>query len=173
MSRSHTRAVIAAVASAVTSALAVGCREASAAPIAVPPVMVMSPLHLTGATVRGGQVHWAMDHHRPLRLGDPVTVSVTQYCLRGTTRRGRYVRPGIVAADPRLFPLSRYIELYVGTKYLGRFLVDDTGGAIKGAKIDVWTPSCRDARRFGRQKGTAVLVPRPEITVQLAGKPRN
>lgn len=125
---------------------------------------------MEGVVVRGGQVRFAMDHHRPLRLGDPVTVSITEYCLRGTTRRGRYVRPGIVAADPRLFPLSRYIELYAGGRYVGRFLVDDTGGRIKGARIDVWTASCRDASRFGRQKGTAVLVPRPEITVQLAGK---
>ncbi|HEX7020663.1 MAG TPA: 3D domain-containing protein [Gemmatimonadaceae bacterium] len=158
---------------ALASLCLFGCRERRVEPLRVPPVVVMSPLHMPIVVVRGGEVHWAMDHHRPLRLGDPVTVSVTEYCLRGTTRRGRYVRPGIAAADPRLFPLARYIELYVGQQYLGRFLVDDTGGRIRGAKIDVWTPSCREARRFGRQAGTAVLVPRPQITVQLAGKTKN
>ena len=86
-------------------------------------------------------------------------VGVTMYCLQGTTRRGRYVRAGIVAADPRFFPLSRYVELYVGRTYLGRFLVDDTGLRIVGPRIDVWTPDCREARRFGLQRGTAVLVP--------------
>lgn len=159
---------------AVLAAVCVlGCRERALEPLRMPPVVVMSPLRIPAVVVRGAEVRSAIDHHHPLRLGDPVTVSVTEYCLRGTTRRGRYVRPGIVAADPRLFPLARYIELYVGRKYVGRFLVDDTGGRIRGAKVDVWTASCRDARRFGRQAGTAVLVPRPQITVQLAGQTKN
>ena len=54
---------------------------------------------------------------------------------------------------------------------MGRFLIDDTGLKIKGNKIDIWMPTCREARIFGRRKGTAVLVPR-EPTVTLAGKPR-
>jgi len=93
-----------------------------------------------------------------VRYGEPMPVGVTMYCLQGTTRLGRYVRAGIVAADPRFFPLLRYIELYAGRKYLGRFLVDDTGRLIRGSRIDVWTPNCRDASRFGVQRGTAVLV---------------
>ena len=91
-------------------------------------------------------------------VGHPVEVSLTAYCLKGLTRRDNYVREGIVAADPRLFPMARYLEIYIGKKYFGRFLIDDTGGAIKGNKIDIWTPTCRDAVLFGRRKGTAVLV---------------
>jgi hypothetical protein len=53
------------------------------------------------------------------------------------------------------------VELYVGRTYFGRFLVDDTGGKIKNAIVDIWTPTCREARLFGRHTGTAVLVPRP------------
>lgn len=94
--------------------------------------------------------------------GEEVAVSLTQYCLKGVTRRGRYVRPGIVAADPRIFPLARYVEVFMGRKYLGRFLVDDTGGNVVGATLDIWTPSCRQATRFGRQHGKAVLVARDE-----------
>jgi 3D (Asp-Asp-Asp) domain-containing protein len=70
------------------------------------------------------------------------------------------VRPGIVAADPRVFPLSRYVELFDGERYLGKFLVDDTGRLIKGEHIDLWVPTCREATIFGRVNGTAVLVPR-------------
>jgi 3D (Asp-Asp-Asp) domain-containing protein len=92
--------------------------------------------------------------------GQVVEVSLTQYCLRGETRRGRWVRPGIVAADPRVFPLARYVEVFLGKHYLGRFLVDDTGKNIIGNTLDIWTPSCREARRFGRQWGQAVLVAR-------------
>jgi 3D (Asp-Asp-Asp) domain-containing protein len=94
--------------------------------------------------------------------GEEIAVSLTQYCLKGVTRRGRFVRPGIVAADPRIFPLARYVEVFMGKKYLGRFLVDDTGGNVIGATLDIWTPSCRQATRFGRQHGRAVLVAREE-----------
>ena len=33
----------------------------------------------------------------------------------------------------------------------GEYLVADTGGAIKGRKIDIWTPSTREALQFGRR----------------------
>jgi 3D (Asp-Asp-Asp) domain-containing protein len=90
--------------------------------------------------------------------GQAVRVSLTQYCLNGTTRRGKWVRPGIVAADPRVFPLARHVEVFLGGQYLGRYLVDDTGGNVLGNTLDIWTPNCREARRFGRQWGHAVLV---------------
>lgn len=95
---------------------------------------------------------------KPLILRRRLPVQITMYCLEGTTRTGRPVRPGIVAADPRVLPLGTTVDLYVGLKYYGRFLVDDTGGVVKGAIIDVWTPSCADARRFGRRRGAVVLV---------------
>jgi len=94
--------------------------------------------------------------------GRAVPVSLTQYCLQGTTRRGRYVRPGIVAADPRVFPLARYVEVFLGKEYLGRFLVDDTGKNVIGPTLDIWTEDCSQARRFGRKWGHAVLVARGE-----------
>ena len=94
--------------------------------------------------------------------GEEIPISLTQYCLKGTTRRGRWVRPGIVAADPRIFPLARYVEVFMGNKYLGRFLVDDTGVNVIGATLDIWTPSCSQAARFGRQSGRAVLVAKNE-----------
>jgi len=98
---------------------------------------------------------------RVAKLNEPVEVALTAYCLNGLTRRDHYTRQGIVAADPKVFPLGRYVEIYVGRNYYGRFLVDDTGRAIKGNILDIWTPTCREARLFGRTKGTAVLVPRP------------
>jgi len=138
----------------------------------LPAVVVQSPLVLHGVIVQGATAAWHLTANAPARYGDPVPVEMTAYCLtRTTTRRGRYVRAGIVAADPKLFPLSRYVELYVGRRYLGRFLIDDTGRLIKGNIIDIWMPTCREARQFGRRKGTAVLVPR-EPTPTLAGAQR-
>lgn len=125
------------------------------------PTVVYADLKLEGALVRGAASDWALHRSTPLRLGDPVPVKLTAYCLKGLTRRDRYVRQGIVASDPKMFPLARYLEIYVGRKYFGRFLIDDTGGKIKGNRLDIWTPTCAEARRFGVQGGTAVLVPRP------------
>ena len=152
-------------------AVAIGsCTTADA--ILLPPVVVQSPTLLPGAVVQGASTRWYLASYSPPRYGEPVPVQMTAYCLtRTTTRRGRYVRAGIVAADPRLFPLSRYVELYDGRRYLGRFLIDDTGRLIKGNIIDVWMPTCREAKIFGRRNGIAVLVPR-EPAVSLAGSPR-
>ncbi len=92
------------------------------------------------------------------RPGQPVTVTLTAYCLHGTTRQGTRTRAGIVAADPRIFPMSRYVELFSAGRYLGRFRVEDTGGAVHGAHIDIWTPDCSDAERFGTRSGVASLI---------------
>ena len=92
--------------------------------------------------------------------GQPVEVMLSAYCLRGTTRRGTPVRPGIIAADPRVFPLAHHVELYAAGRYLGRYKVEDTGAKIRGTRIDIWTPDCGDAIRFGMRRGVAALVAR-------------
>jgi 3D (Asp-Asp-Asp) domain-containing protein len=96
----------------------------------------------------------------PAENGITIPVSLTQYCVQGETRRGRQTRHGIVAADPRIFPLARYVEVFLDQEYLGRYLVDDTGGNVLGATLDIWNPDCKEAARFGRHWGSAVLVAR-------------
>jgi 3D (Asp-Asp-Asp) domain-containing protein len=135
----------------------------------------MSPYRAGAVVVRGAVRGWWKLAAKPAQYGDPLPVGMTMYCLKGTTRRGRAVRAGIVAADPKFFPLARYVDLYVGRRYLGQFLVDDTGEQIKGSRIDIWTPSCADARRFGVQRGTAVRVhktPAATVAVEQAGSVR-
>jgi 3D (Asp-Asp-Asp) domain-containing protein len=60
------------------------------------------------------------------------------------------VSKGIIAADPRILPLGSRVHLHAGN-YTGEYLVADTGGAIRGRRIDVWIPSSREAMRFGRR----------------------
>lgn len=76
--------------------------------------------------------------------------SATAYCLKGRTAMGHGVRRGIIAADPRVLRLGSRVVLN-GGGYSGTYLVSDTGGKIKGKRIDIWVPSCSEARRFGRR----------------------
>ncbi|HSS19871.1 MAG TPA: 3D domain-containing protein [Pyrinomonadaceae bacterium] len=74
----------------------------------------------------------------------------TAYSLRGRTASGRMVTRGLIAADPRVLPLGTRVRLdHPG--YTGEYLVADTGGAIRGRRIDIWTPSTGEAMRFGRR----------------------
>ncbi len=148
-------------------------------PVRLAPLLVRAPVRVEGVFVRAAREVLPKKRAGLFHLGSAVPVSVTAYCLRGLTRRDHEVREGIVAADPKMFPLAHYLEVFVGKKYWGRFLIDDTGGAIKGNRIDVWTPTCAGARAFGRHKGMAVFVPRPSdpkekvaLTGRFGGVPR-
>jgi 3D (Asp-Asp-Asp) domain-containing protein len=76
--------------------------------------------------------------------------TATAYCLKGRTAMGGGVRRGIIAADPRVLQLGSQILLGAGS-YSGQYTVADTGGGVKGKHIDIWVPSCSEARRFGRR----------------------
>ncbi|HEY2848134.1 MAG TPA: 3D domain-containing protein [Pyrinomonadaceae bacterium] len=76
--------------------------------------------------------------------------SATAYCFSGRTSMGHGVRRGLVAADPRVLPMGSRIYVNAG-QWSGMYLVSDTGGAIKGKRLDIWVPSCSEAKRFGRR----------------------
>ncbi|MEP6819287.1 MAG: 3D domain-containing protein [bacterium] len=74
----------------------------------------------------------------------------TAYSLRGRTASGRMVSRGLIAADPSVLPLGSRVRLdHPG--YSGEYIVADTGGAIRGRRIDIWTPTSSEAMRFGRR----------------------
>ena len=77
--------------------------------------------------------------------------SATAYCLKGRTALGHGVRRGIIAADPRVLPLGSIVRLHAG-KYSGIYTVMDTGGAIKGRRIDIYLPTRSEAIGFGSRK---------------------
>ncbi|HEU4873962.1 MAG TPA: 3D domain-containing protein [Pyrinomonadaceae bacterium] len=80
----------------------------------------------------------------------PANYVATAYSLRGRTASGRPVAKGIIAADPRHLPLGSRVRLEAGA-YSGEYLVADTGSLVRGRRIDIWTPSTREAMRFGRR----------------------
>ena len=66
----------------------------------------------------------------------------------GITKSGiRAVEGVTVAADPKVIPLGTEIII----DGLGEYTVQDTGGAIKGNRIDVYFDSHQDALEFGVQ----------------------
>ena len=80
----------------------------------------------------------------------PATYVATAYSLRGRTASGRMVAKGLIAADPRHLPLGSRVRLEAGA-YSGEYLVADTGSMVRGKRIDIWTPTSREAMRFGRR----------------------
>src|SRR6185295_3221939 len=72
----------------------------------------------------------------------PTSYVATAYSLRGRTASGRLVAKGLIAADPRHLPLGSRVRLEAGA-YSGEYLVADTGGMVRGRRIDIWTPSSR------------------------------
>jgi 3D (Asp-Asp-Asp) domain-containing protein len=80
----------------------------------------------------------------------PTTYVATAYSLRGRTASGRMVAKGLIAADPRHLPLGSRVRLEAGA-YSGEYLVADTGSMVRGKRIDIWTPTSREAMRFGRR----------------------
>jgi len=99
------------------------------------------------------------------------TYSATAYSLRGKTASGQYVGRGLIAADPRLLPLGTRVRLDAGA-WSGEYLVADTGGAIKGRKIDIWTPTSREALQFGRRPVKLTVLSLPQRARRLATRPR-
>lgn len=65
------------------------------------------------------------------------------------TRLGTQIRPGVIAVDPRVIPLGSQVMIKYpdGTKEYA--VAEDTGGAIKGHRIDVAKWTVKEANRFG------------------------
>ena len=66
---------------------------------------------------------------------------------------GTRARVGAVAVDPRVIPLGSklYIESMDGFASYGYATAEDTGGAIKGNRIDLFYSTSSQARNFGRR----------------------
>ena len=64
-----------------------------------------------------------------------------------TTATGKEIRKGMIAVDPKVIPLGTLVEI----KDIGTFIAEDTGGKIKGNRIDIYFESKEEARQFGKQ----------------------
>lgn len=84
-----------------------------------------------------------------------ITMEATAYdpSAGSKTAMGTRARVGAVAVDPRVIPLGSklYIESMDGYSSYGYATAEDTGGAIKGNRIDLFYSSNSEALRFGRR----------------------
>jgi 3D (Asp-Asp-Asp) domain-containing protein/peptidoglycan hydrolase CwlO-like protein len=79
-----------------------------------------------------------------------LTVVATGYALTGHTASGIPVGPGVVAVDPSVIPLGTRLSI----PGYGQGIAADTGGAIVGARIDLWFSSHAEALAWGRRTVT-------------------
>jgi 3D (Asp-Asp-Asp) domain-containing protein len=95
-----------------------------------------------------------------LRLADSalamIATAYTAHCsgCSGTTAIGMHAGHGIVAVDPRVIPLGTHMFI----PGYGPAIAGDTGGAIRGRRIDLGFNSDAAAFRFGRRPVTVYLI---------------
>lgn len=96
---------------------------------------------------------------RPRRATTRMTA--TAYCDRGATRSGAQAQTGVVAADPHHLPLGTRLRIIApGQAHAGTYVVADTGSAIAGRDLDIFMPSCRRAKAFGKRIVTVLILRR-------------
>ncbi|MFC4767896.1 ubiquitin-like domain-containing protein [Effusibacillus consociatus] len=83
-----------------------------------------------------------------------MVMSATAYAAGGRTATGRPAQFGVAAVDPSVIPLGTklYIEGY------GYAIAADTGGAIKGMKIDLVFNTQAECLQFGRRQVVVHIV---------------
>jgi 3D (Asp-Asp-Asp) domain-containing protein len=82
-----------------------------------------------------------------------MTVTATGYSLTGRTATGVAVGYGIVAVDPSVIPLGTHMTV----PGYGEGVAADTGGAVSGARIDLWFPTRAEALAWGTRTVTITL----------------
>lgn len=83
------------------------------------------------------------------RFREAKTVEATAYTHTGNrTKTGTWPKIGTIAVDPKVIPLGT--KLYVEGYGVGK--AEDTGGAIKGNRIDVFLDTEEECVKWGRKK---------------------
>jgi len=121
-------------------------------PLAEPKVDLMHPRLGPDIQPRGAKLD-TLSFAEPDQESEtaPLGFEATAYNLRGRTASGVYVRRGVLAADPRVLPIGSLVQVKAGD-YSGIYTVHDTGRRIRGRTVDIWMPSSREARSFGRRR---------------------
>ncbi|NLB81372.1 MAG: DUF348 domain-containing protein [Clostridiaceae bacterium] len=95
-----------------------------------------------------------------LRYKKVITCSASAYCIKGRTASGSMSQVGAVAVDPKVIPLGTrlYIEAPDGSWSYGNAVAADTGGSIKGNKVDLFMNTYQEAIQFGRRSAKVYIL---------------
>lgn len=153
------RAVLLSILVTLPSTLPATAQEGSAGSKTIPPIASPDPIRAISAAAAAAETTAATSATTetavPAGAVDPKLITktylATAYCLKGQTASGIPVRRGIIAADPDILPLGSVVRIEAGT-YSGIYTVLDTGGAVRGQRIDVFLPTRAEAMRFGSRK---------------------
>jgi 3D (Asp-Asp-Asp) domain-containing protein len=85
--------------------------------------------------------------------GEPVVVDVVAYCGGWGTASGLPLGWGTVAVDTSVFPFGTKMHI----PGYGNGVAADRGTAIIGKIIDIWFPTCAQARAWGRKTLTITV----------------
>jgi 3D (Asp-Asp-Asp) domain-containing protein len=133
--RRRVRALTAALLGAVVGGILLAACGDATPPPASPPGTTRPAQSLASTTTAGA---------RGVELG---VFEVSCHTGKGITASGRPSSRETVSVDPQVVPLgTRLVIDEVGTR-----VAADTGGAIKGRRLDIWEPSAADCTRFGRR----------------------
>jgi 3D (Asp-Asp-Asp) domain-containing protein len=140
---------------AVAPAPAAFMPELRAAPAPAPAEPSAEQIRAIEARVRA-QVEAEMRSERArasnVAVRERIEMSSTAYCLKGLMRTGVRTRDGMAAGDPRVLPLGSVVRVSrTDGRPIGTFVIMDTGGAVRGNKIDIYMDSCREASDWGRK----------------------
>ncbi len=105
--------------------------------------------------VKEGTLQVASRGGKNFRFDRAIRAVSTAYTYSGrNTASGTKPGPGTIAVDPRVIPLGTrlYVEGY------GYGVARDTGGAIKGNKVDVFLQSEAACRKWGRRTVNVYVV---------------
>jgi 3D (Asp-Asp-Asp) domain-containing protein len=130
--RAPAGALLGAVASGVLLAACTAANPPSASPPSkTQPAQSLAPTNTTGA--------------RGVELG---IFEVSCHTGKGVTASGRPSSRETVSVDPRVVPLGTRLVI----DKVGPRVAADTGGAIKGRRLDIWEPSAAACIQFGRRQ---------------------
>jgi 3D (Asp-Asp-Asp) domain-containing protein len=128
---------------------------------------LLSVMLLVFASACAGRIHPSPPPSAPSpepggeQAGPEVSFTATAYCSGTRTASGTKVAEGIVAADPAFVPIGSVIRVSgLDARYNGIYTVMDTGGKIRGRRLDFYIRDCHAASRFGRRPARVTIVRR-------------
>lgn len=120
--------------------------------------------------VKGNQSEAAPSGDAPTDYKEVLNITATAYSpgpldndqWGDKTHMGTTIRPGVIAVDPKVIPLGSKVYVQYPDGHGEYKVAEDTGGAIKGNRIDIAVMDRGNAKDFGIQPVKVYVVETPK-----------